>query len=176
MNYILNRLYDKLYPIESDINDGPVFSKCVELAWVEPFHFIESAHKFNLDDILPNCIRLIKQIQNENSPYIKKDLLETVYAQLEQSIKIYLDKKELEIDNLLPFLIYVVLKAQPQKLSSDLRFIEMFSSGEQRIIAFFKSVAQYIINDINRETFKPYHIEPEEYDIYCLRARNGEIV
>ena len=176
MNYILNRLYDKLYPIESDKNDGPVFSKCVELAWVEPFHFIESAHKFNLDDILPNCIRLIKQIQNENSPYIKKDLFETVYAQLEQSIKIYLDKKELEIDNLLPFLIYVVLKAQPQKLSSDLRFIEMFFSGEQRIIAFFKSVAQYIINDINRETFKPYHIEPEEYDIYCLRARNGEIV
>ena len=176
VNYILNRLYDKLYPIESDKNDGPVFSKCVELAWVEPFHFIESAHKFNLDDILPNCIRLIKQIQNEKSPYIKKDLFETVYAQLEQSIKIYLDKNTLEFENLVPFLIYVVLKAQPQKLSSDLRFIEMFFSGEQRIIAFFKSVAQYIINDINRETFKPYHIEPEEYDIYCLRARNGEIV
>ena len=52
----------------------------------------------------------------------------------------------------------------------------MFFSEEQHTITVFKSVAEYIINDINRETFKPYHIEPEEYDIYCLRARNGEIV
>ena len=176
VNYILNRLYDKLYPFEPDKKDGKIFNKCIELAWVEPTHFIELAYKLNLDDILPTCIRLIKQIQNEKSPFIKKELMENVNELLEHSMTIYLDQFNRTLDEKLPFMIYMVLKAQPQKLSTDLRFTKMFFPDEQQTISVFESVAEYIINNINRNTFKNNNVDPEEYDLYCLRARNGEIV
>ena len=176
VNYILNRLYDKLYPLEPDYKDGRVFCKSVELAWVEPSHFIELAYKLNLDNILPSCIRIIKQIQNEKSPYIKKDLMENVIELLDHSLTIYLDKYERSLDEKLPFMVYMVLKAQPKKLSTDLRFTKMFFPDEQQTISVFESVAEYIINDINRDTFIAFNVDPEEYDLYCLRARNGEIV
>ena len=73
-------------------------------------------------------------------------------------------------------MVYMVLKAQPQKLSTDLRFTKMFFPDEQQTISVFESVAEYIINNINRNTFKNNNVDPEEYDLYCLRARNGEIV
>lgn len=176
VNYILNRLYDKLYPFEPDKKDSRVFDKCIELAWVEPTHFIELAYKLNLDDILPTCIRLIKQIQNEKSPFIKKELMENVNQLLEHSMTIYLDQFNRTLDEKLPFMIYMVLKAQPQKLSTDLRFTKMFFPDEQQTISVFESVAEYIINNINRNAFKNNNVDPEEYDLYCLRARNGEIV
>ena len=175
VNYILNRLYSKLYPKDSDPSDGAVFSKCVELAWVEPSHFIDSANKLNLEDILPTCIRLIKQIQKEKSPYIKKDLMENVVDLLDHSMSIYLDKYEHTLDEQLPFVIYMVIKAQPEKLSTDLRFTSMFFKEQQHKIAVFQSVAEYI-KKINRDSFVAYNVSPDEYDLYCDRARKGEIV
>lgn len=175
VNYILNRLHDKLFPLETDTKDAQVFSKCVELAWVEPSHFIESAHKLNLEDILPTCIRLIKQIQKEKSPYIKKELMENVVDLLDHSMSIYLDKYEHSLDEQLPFVVYMVIKAQPEKLSTDLKYTQMFFSEQQHKIAVFESVAEYITK-INRDTFVAFHVEPAEYDLYCERARKGEIV
>ena len=175
VNYILNRLYYKLYPKDSDLSDGAIFSKCVELAWVEPSHFIDSAQKLNLEDILPTCIRLIKQIQKEKSPYIKKELMENVYDLLDHSMSIYLDKYEHTLDEQLPFVIYMVIKAQPEKLSTDLRFTSMFFKEQQHKIAVFQSVSEYI-KKINRDSFVGYNVSPDEYDLYCERARKGEIV
>ena len=175
VNYILNRLYYKLYPKDSDTSDGAIFSKCVELAWVEPSHFIDSAQKLNLEDILPTCIRLIKQIQKEKSPYIKKELMENVYDLLDHSMSIYLDKYEHTLDEQLPFVIYMVIKAQPEKLSTDLRFTSMFFKEQQHKIAVFQSVSEYI-KKINRDSFVGYNVSPDEYDLYCERARKGEIV
>ena len=38
--YIMNKLYEKIYPKDPSINDTLAFKKCVMLSWTEPKHFI----------------------------------------------------------------------------------------------------------------------------------------
>ena len=101
--------------------------------------------------------------------------MENVYDLLDHSMSIYLDEYEHALDQQLPFVIYMVIKAQPEKLSTDLRFTSMFFKEQQHKIAVFQSVSEYI-KKINRDSFVGYNVSPDEYDLYCERARKGEIV
>ena len=44
-DYIMTKLYGKLYPPESDKLDNLIFSKCIILSWTEPKNFIKEKKK-----------------------------------------------------------------------------------------------------------------------------------
>ena len=40
IEYVMNKLYEKIYPQELTMNDSETFKKCVMLSWAEPKYFI----------------------------------------------------------------------------------------------------------------------------------------
>ena len=41
-DYVMEKLYDKIYPKDSDPLDNQVFNQCQLLAWTEPKHYIRA--------------------------------------------------------------------------------------------------------------------------------------
>ena len=94
VNYIMNRIYVKLYPRDPDPSDIRTYKNCVKLDWIEPNHLCKSKQKLNLGDILPSTIRLIKQLDSEKSPNSKVELIETVMNVLKSTMNFYFSGAE----------------------------------------------------------------------------------
>ena len=44
-DYVMEKIYEKIYPIEPEPEDNLIFRKCVLLSWVEPKHFLVKKKK-----------------------------------------------------------------------------------------------------------------------------------
>ena len=75
------------------------------------------------------------------------------------------------VDDQLPLLVYVIIKAQPPRLASNIKFIELYyeeiSSGpEAQKFAMLSAIKERLLNfhasDLNG-------VSDEEFSKYCLR-------
>ena len=55
-DYVFEKIYEKIYPIEPDPEDNLIFKKCVLLSWVEPKHFLAKKKNYVFDSFLPDVI------------------------------------------------------------------------------------------------------------------------
>lgn len=124
--FIMTKIYDKIYPPEADSDDLKIYQMCVMLSWVEPKHLCK-VQKLNLENFLPNTVGYIQKLDSVKSPYGKMKLFEKVIEIILNTLTFCVGKKvEGGVDDQLPLLIYVIIKAQPPRLSSNLTFIELY--------------------------------------------------
>ena len=167
--YIMNRLYDKLYPPEADLNDLKIYQRCSMLSWVEPQHLCK-VQKLNLENFLPSTVGYIQKLDTVKNPYEKIQLFEKVIEIILNTLTFCIGKKiEGGVDDQLPLLIYVIIKAQPQRLSSNLSFIELFCEEigfgpEAQKFAMLSAIKERLLNfkytDLNG-------ISEEQYNKNC---------
>ena len=149
--YIMNRLYDKLYPQESDLNDIKIYQMCSMLSWVEPKHLCK-VQKLNLENFLPSTVGYIQKLDTVKNPYEKIMLFEKVIEIILNTLTFCIGKKiEGGVDDQLPLLIYVIIKAQPQRLSSNLSFIELYCEEigfgpEAQKFAMLSAIKERLLN------------------------------
>ena len=164
--YIMNRLYDKLYPPEADLNDLKIYQRCSMLSWVEPQHLCK-VQKLNLDNFLPSTVGYIQKLDTVKNPYEKIQLFEKVIEIILNTLTFCIGKKiEGGVDDQLPLLIYVIIKAQPQRLSSNLSFIELFCEEigfgpEAQKFAMLSAIKERLLNftytDLNGVSEEQYN-------------------
>lgn len=124
--FIMTKIYDKIYPPEADSDDLKIYQMCVMLSWVEPKHLCK-VQKLNLENFLPNTVGYIQKLDSVKSPYGKMKLFEKVIEIILNTLTFCVGKKvEGGVDDQLPLLIYVIIKAQPPRLSSNLTYIELY--------------------------------------------------
>ena len=176
VNYIMNRIYVKLYPRDPDPSDIRTYKNCVKLDWIEPNHLCKSKQKLNLGDILPSTIRLIKQLDSEKSPNSKVELIETVMNVLKSTMNFYFSGAEGSVDDQIPLLSYIIIKASPYRLSSNLRYIELYypSVSTCQAICVFTSVLQFV-KDIDYSKLNNEDLTEDEYKNLCQKAISGEL-
>lgn len=73
--YVMNKLYEKIYPQDPTMNDSETFKKCVMLSWAEPKYFINKKTNYVYDSFLPDVISHFKQIHKERTPRKKWNVL-----------------------------------------------------------------------------------------------------
>ena len=68
-DYIMDKIYDKIYPPEPDDIDGEIYKKTIQLSWVDPYILVKKDYIY--DNLLPEILNEFEKINNLKSPYQK---------------------------------------------------------------------------------------------------------
>ena len=172
IDYIMNKIYEKIYPPEPDDKDFQVFKKSMQLSWVEPKLIIEK-QDYYFDNILPDILNQFRSVKKSKTPYKKLNCLENILVYISNLIQFNLgiDKKPGQ-DDVTPVLNYAFIKAHPFGIYTDIEYIKLFLEdygSNEFSLTNFESMLEYVLN-INHETF---NLSEEEFNKKCIEAINN---
>ena len=125
MNYILTKIYYKVFPKENDDQDLYIYQQCLLLSWIEPCHLGINA-KVNVEQFLPITIGLVQQLDDTKTPYGKMEIFTKVLEKILSTLNLCLGPIEGGVDDTLPPLLFVIIKSKPKRFSSNLKYIHLF--------------------------------------------------
>ena len=144
-SYSMRKLYDKIYPLQPDCYDIKIFQTCVRLSWIQPHHLIK-AKGFILDNFLKNTVEIIQKLDDEKSPIGKCELIKKVIDIINSTIVFNSSGSSgIGIDDSLPFLQYAIIKAQPNRLNSNIRYMNLYISEELQSQNMGSIIAQLLL-------------------------------
>ena len=128
-NYILFKLYDKLFPAESTKIDKKFYKKCCRLDFVKPENLIKDKKMIN-EKLWEASMILIEEMDSKLTPADKIKNFGKAFAILQNSITFSSGKNDLGIDDTISTLIYVMLKAKPKNIFSNSKYCQLFLNPE----------------------------------------------
>ena len=124
-DYIMEKLYYKLYPKEPDITDNIIFQNCFKHYWIELENLIKEKKNYIFDNYLPDTINYFEQFAREKSPRKKLLCIKEIFNCLYNLGKFNEDKVE-GADDEIPLLNYAFIKSKPFRIYSNCRYTELF--------------------------------------------------
>ena len=173
-DYVMKKLYEKIYPQDPCENDNLALQKCVMLSWTEPSHFINKKTNYVYDSFLPDVIALFRQIHKEKTPEKKMERVNNIFILINNVIKFNDQEGECGADDTISILTYSLAQSCPYCIYSDLKFLKLFyekkmKSFEGNQLSQLSLACDTIIN-INAKFFK---MDEEEFKSKCDEARNN---
>ena len=170
-DYIMDKLYDKIYPPEPHIIDIKIYQKTEQISWVDPQLLINKDYIF--DNMLPEILNEFKQINKFKTPYKKLNSIRNIMKYIENLIHFNegIDK-EIGAEDVTPVLNYIFIKAHPDRIYTDIEFIKLFieNSGQyENALINFQSMCDVIVN-CNEKSF---NLTLEEFQKKCANQLNG---
>lgn len=168
-DYVMNKLYEKIYPPEPDEKDSQVFKKCMHHSWIEPHHI--EAKDYIYDNILPDILNEFQLMNISKTPLKKYKCLKKIIYYIRNLILFNEgEEKEIAQDDIIPVLNYVFIKAKPFRIFTDIELIKLFLKNENESdqdIQSISSLIDIIIKEYNAKYFK---MSQEEYEQKCFDA------
>ena len=175
-DYIMNKIYGKIYPSGPSEKDIKVCEQCEKLSWVEPHMIVNKDYIF--DNMMPEISNEFDQINIAKTPYQKLKNIKNIMNYIDNLIKFNEGAdKEIGAEDITPVLNYVFIKAQPKNICTDIEFTKLFSDNYGRFencLVNFESMCIVVINT-DAENFR---MTPEEYKKKCeetKREKNNKI-
>ena len=167
-NYIMNKIYKKIYPPEPDDNDVKILKKTYSLSWYEPKQLVNKEYLF--DGMLPDIINEFNQLYLLKTPYQKSKCIERIIISVVNLIKFNegIDK-EIGAEDIIRVLHYVFIQSHPYRIFTDIEFIKLFSYEEglhDNNLANIESICNLVLNN----SAKDFDLSQEEYDKKCQDA------
>ena len=133
-DYIMENLNDKLFPKEQSIDDMKIFQNCFKHIWIQLSNLVNVNKNYVFDNYLPDSIYFFNQLEKEKSPRKKiiciKEIFNCIY-----NLGKFNGSEVNGADEELPLLNYSFIKAKPEKIHSNLRYIEVFLRDKNGLIA-----------------------------------------
>ena len=129
-DYIMERLNDKLFPKKLNPIDAKIKESCTKFVWIEFSNIIQTKQNIVMDHILPDAINYFRKINEEKSPRKKIIFLIGIFNCI-FNIGKFNGKKFEGVDDEMPFLNYIFIKAKPDKIFDNCRYMELFL-GEKK--------------------------------------------
>ena len=123
-NYILFKLYDKLFPKNSSKSDLKFYNKCCRLDFIKPENLIKDKNMIN-ENLWKTSMVLINEMDNKLTPADKMKSFEKAFGILQNSITFSSGKNDLGIDDTVSFLIYIILKSKPKNICSNSKYCQL---------------------------------------------------
>ena len=130
-DYIMTKLYDKLFPPEPSIEDNKIYHNSISHSWVESKHFIKERPGSIYNSFLPDVIKYIKLIIKEKSPRKKIENMSNVFNSIQRVIEFNGGKGLLGIDDFIPILTFSLMKAQIYRLNSTIKYTILYNPGKE---------------------------------------------
>ena len=175
-DYVMEKLYDKIFPIEPGKEDLKIFKNCVRCSWVELKHFVRGKNDYVLENFIPDTIKNFEQINKEKSPRKKLRCLNKIFTCIFNLAQLNGDMIE-GTDDSLPILNYAFIKARPLCMDSNCKFMKLFL-GEMKNKAEGHQLSQLIgiglqISKISSDSFND--VSEEEFNKNCILASQEEL-
>ena len=124
-DYVMIKIYDKIFPKTYD-KDDKIFNRTIMLSWTEPKHFIQGKTNYVFDSFLPGVIEYFKSINKEKSPRKKIICMKKIFSSISKVVKFNGGDENTGVDDQMPILSYAFVKAQPLKIYSNSKFMELY--------------------------------------------------
>ena len=145
--YIMSKIYDKIFPLDSDNDDILFFCRAVSLSWVEPKH-LKIPPNININNLIPVTNSFFNQLDNEKSPSSKMEIIANIFNTINSLLRFNFGSN-FSTDDIAPIFEYVLIKARPRRLSSNTKYLEFFmekgSGLSDMYFDFLKTNLNYII-------------------------------
>jgi hypothetical protein len=178
-DYVMTKLYDKLYVPESEQIDNDIFSKCIKLAWTEPKNFIKDKKNYVYDSFLPEVILYFKKIQIEKSPRRKLLNMSKIFETISNLLDFNSGDEKLDIgvDDQMPILNYSFIKAQPERIYSNCKYMELYigdksSKEEGSQLSQLFGICTYV-KDLDYTSL--FDVTEKEFNFNCNKAAENPI-
>ena len=170
-NYIMNKIYKKVYPKEFDNEDYKFLEKTMHLSWVEPNMIIKGNVSLEiLDNLLPDIILEFKKLNKAYSPFEKflciKKIFDLIIVIIKFNDGIEGDEKEIGADDITPYLNFVLIRVCPVNILSDIKFIRLFMKNEGEIAYYLLNI-EMMCKTILESTYKDYNLSESEFIQKC---------
>ena len=129
-DYVMEKLYDKIFPKEQDPLDNKIFTQCQMLSWTEPKHYIRTKTNLVFDSFLPDVINYFKEIDIQKSPRQKLIYMNKIFMSISNVVK-FSGGGKMGVDEIMPILNYAFIKAKPPHMVSNCKYMELFL-GEKK--------------------------------------------
>ena len=137
-DFVMNKIYDKIFPIELSGKDTLLYQNTIRLSWVKPCHFLGDKKQYVLGSFINDINFYFKQIISEKSTRKKLSNLDQIINNISFFYK-FNDKKDIGLDDILPVLTFAMIKAHPSFLDSNIKYMKLYSKlGE-----FFKEGSKF---------------------------------
>ena len=176
LDFVMGKIYDKIFPMEPNKLDNKIYKQSVRLAWTLPPHYLGDKKKYVFGSFLPDIDRYYKQLNLEKSP--RKRLL--TIEDIQNSIRFFYQfngKNEIGLDDEIPLLSYAMIKIQPIIYDSNVKFMKLYSrvgglSNEGNKIDQLTAVGDFI-REIDYSNL--IGVSKEQFSEECNKANDLEI-
>jgi hypothetical protein len=164
-DYLMGKLYDKIYPIEPSEEDNKIFQKSVLLSWTQPKHFLKTKKEFVFGSFENDVLGYFKLLDEDKSPRKKLIDMDGVFNSIGFLLRFNGKGPDTGVDDQIPILNYAFIKAQALRMSSNVKFMELYigdkkSKKEGSQLTQFRGICEMIpkiqhtdINDVDVKEF-----------------------
>ena len=175
-DYVMEKIYEKIYPSEPFIEDNLIFAQCILVSWVEPQHLIKGRNNYIFDSFLPDVINYFEKIEKEKSPRKKLENMVNIFVSIENVVKFNGDNKDIGVDDQLPILNYAFIKAHPFPMYTNCKYMELFLGSkkyrlEGNYLTQLFTICKFIENLSAKDLFD---VSEEKFKNNCSKCRENE--
>ena len=173
-DFIMNKIYEKLFPQEQCLEDIQIYQKCFLLSWTEPKNFIPGKTNYVYDSFLPDVLNYFHQIDKEKSPRKKIMNMMKAVESIGYILELNGGSGNYGIDDIIPILNYAVIKSTPLRMYSNIKYMELFignkkQSDEGHKLSAFSGLCKYV-QDLS---YKNLGVSQEEYEKNCIKVADA---
>ena len=167
--YILSKIFEKIYPQDYDNDDLLFFYKTISLSWIELKH-LRIPNNINVDNFIPITNSFFKQIDYEKSPSCKMEVIGKIFNTINSALNFSLGGN-FSTDDIAPIFEYALIKARPERLSSNLRYLEYFITKGSELKNMYFDFLKDNMNSIKVIDYSKFEgISEEEFKQKCYEA------
>ena len=131
-DYVMEKLYDKLFPDEPDENDLLILRNCYKASWVELKNLIKGKDDYILENFIPDTNIYFQQIIEEKSPRKKLLNMKKIFNCIINLGLLNGDKIE-GTDETLSLLNYAFIKNKPLSIYTNCKYMKLFIGNKKNL-------------------------------------------
>ena len=165
-DYVMSRIYEKIYPKRNTEKDAVLFRNSCKLSWIEPVNILKDKTHYEFDFVLPDINNYFKLITSEKSPRKKTNNINEIFSAINKLLKFTKGDIPIGVDDQMPLLIYCFIKSRPWLINTNCYFMRLYIGNKKNKIEdnelsqlftvcdFIEQVDHSMLNNITKEEFK----------------------
>ena len=169
-DFIMEKIYDKIFPIFQSDNDIRLHDLCIKLSWTEPKNFIVGKKDYIFDTFLPDVIFNFLKMEEEKSPRKKIEYMRAIFMCICQVQNFNGENGgKAGVDDIINILAYAFVKAQLSMANSNFEYLKFFvkpNSQEDQDLQQLNVCKEFILNI----THDKLQVSKEEFNENCKKS------
>ena len=171
-DYVMSKIYQKIYPQEQDPMDLSLTKKTQIYSWIEPKNLMKDNYNYNFELVLPDITKYFNLIDIEKSPRKKILNMINIFESINSLLQFSQNNKVIGVDNQMPLLNYIFIKAKPKGMYTNYEFMELYmgekiKKNEGNYMAQLKSIMDFTFGLSPNNLF---NITQKEFEENCLQS------
>ena len=167
--YIMSKIYNRIYPNEPYDQDTKIYQQSIRLSWIKLNNLAKMKMNFVYGSFLSDVFKYFNLIDSEKSPNKKIFNVSEIFNSIRFLLKFNGGGKDVGVDDQMPLLNYAIIKAQPLRIYSNAKFMELYigdrkSKSEGNQLTQLLSICEHIIKIDHSQLFD---VSLEEFITNC---------